>query len=66
MNIWILKHFKNINIFDVYGLADVFENFRDVCYNDYGLDASHYITAPSLAWDASLKMTGIELELLSD
>jgi hypothetical protein len=51
---------------DVLLLADVFENFRDVCYNDYGLDASHYITAPSLAWDASLKMTGVELELLSD
>ena len=47
-------------------LADVFENFRDICMENYKLDPAHYLTAPSLSWDACLKMTGVNLELLSD
>ena len=47
-------------------LADVFEHFRDVCMASYDLDPCHYYTAPGLAWDACLKMTGIQLELLTD
>ena len=31
-----------------------------------GLDPAHYFTAPGVAWDAALKVTGVELELLSD
>ena len=46
--------------------ADVFEKFIDVCLEKYKLDPSHYITAPSLANDAMLEMTGIKLELLTD
>ena len=34
--------------------------------NVFGLDASHYYSAPGLAFDAALKMTGICLEQLSD
>ena len=51
---------------DVFLLADVFENFRKVCYNIYELDPAHYYTAPGLSWDAMLKYTGVELDLLSD
>ena len=51
---------------DVLLLADVFENFRKICLNNYKLDPAHYFTAPGLAWDACLKMTGVNLELLSD
>ena len=47
-------------------LADVFENFRDICIKNYKLDPAHYYTAPGLAWDAALKITEVELELLSD
>ena len=47
-------------------LADVFESFRDLCLKIYGLDPVYYFTAPGLSWDACLKMTDIQLELLSD
>ncbi|XP_022784290.1 uncharacterized protein LOC111324887 [Stylophora pistillata] len=47
-------------------LADVFEEFRNVCLENYNLDPAWYYTAPGLAWDAALKVTKVELELLSD
>jgi len=47
-------------------LADVFENFRNLCQEQYGLDPAHYYTSPDLSWDALLKKTGVELELLTD
>ena len=50
---------------DVLLLADVFESFRKTCYY-YGLDPANYISAPGLAWDAMLMMTGIELEQIHD
>ena len=51
---------------DVLLLADVFENFRNICLNNYDLDPVWYYTSPGLAWDACLKKTAVELELLSD
>ena len=51
---------------DILLLADVFENFRKACQQYYELDPAHYFTSPGLSWDAMLKMTNIELELLSD
>ena len=51
---------------DVILLANVFEAFRNVCLNNYGLDPALFYTAPGLAWKACLKKTGIRLELLLD
>lgn len=47
-------------------LALIFENFRDLCLKLYKLDPAHYLTVPSLAWDAMLKLTEIELEPVVD
>ena len=51
---------------DVTLLADVFENFRKLCLEQYGLDPAHYFTSPGLSWDALLKKTGVNLELFTD
>ena len=51
---------------DVLLLADVFENFRKTCLHHYNLDPAHYYTSPGLAWNACLKETGQELQLLHD
>ena len=47
-------------------LADVFENFRNKCIKIYELDPAHFLSAPGLAWQACLKKTKVELELLAD
>ncbi|XP_057302775.1 uncharacterized protein LOC130636942 [Hydractinia symbiolongicarpus] len=51
---------------DVLLLADIFQNFREVCHANYALDAAHFYSAPGLAWKAALKYTGVRLELLTD
>ena len=47
-------------------LANVFENFRDMCIKEYELDPAHFLSLTGLAWQACLKKTNIELELLTD
>ncbi|CAB3982832.1 Hypothetical predicted protein [Paramuricea clavata] len=51
---------------DVLLLTDVMCRFRKICTENYGLDPLHHYTAPGLAWDAALKITKIELELIHD
>ena len=71
--VWKMFKFKNMGEYhdlylgsDVLLLADVFENFRKTCLQYYKLDPCHYFTSPGLSWDAMLKMTNIELELMTD
>ena len=47
-------------------LADVFENFRNACLSNYELDPTHFVSLPGLAWQACLKKTNVELELITD
>ena len=42
--------------------ADVFENFRNICYNIYELEFAYFLSASELAWQACLKKTGVKLE----
>ena len=71
----VFKGFKLENLGDYHDLyvqsdtlllADVFENFRDMCVKEYELDPAYFLSLPGLAWQACLKKTNIELELLTD
>ena len=66
-NIKTIQDYHDLHLkSDVLLLADVFENFRNVCMKNYGLDPTWYYTSPSLALDAMLKLTEVKLELLTD
>ena len=72
-NVWREFRIRNMgeyhNLYlktDTILLASVFESFRSVCMENYGLNPAHFYTAPELVWKACLKKTGIKLELLLD
>ena len=50
---------------DILLLTSVFEQFRTMTLEYYGLDACHFYTTPGLAWQAAIKMSGISLQLLT-
>ena len=71
--VWKVFGIKNLGEYhdlyvqsDTLLLADVFENFRDKCIEIYELDPAHFLSAPRLAWQACLKKTRVNLELLAD
>ena len=47
-------------------LADIFENFRNMCLKIYELDPAKSLSPPGLAWQTALKKTKVKLDLLSD
>ncbi|XP_022180830.1 uncharacterized protein LOC111041004 [Myzus persicae] len=70
-NVWNMFNIKTLGEYsdhylktDVAILADVFENFRDLCLSTLELDPAHYMTAPGFAYDCMLKYTKIKLERL--
>lgn len=72
-NVWNTFHCRNLGDFsdiylktDVLLLTDVIQNFRQFSLSNYGLDPCHYVTSPSLSFDAMKKFTKIKLELMTD
>ena len=47
-------------------LADVSENFRNKFLKIYELDPAKFLSAPGLAWQAALKTTWVNVDLLTD
>jgi hypothetical protein len=73
LNVWAQLNINNMGEYhdlylttDVLLLADVFEAFRDTAISNYHLDPTHYVSLPSFAWEALLKMTKIKLDVISD
>ena len=71
--VWDVFKIKDLGkYYDLYGqsdtllLADVYENFRNMCLEKYQIDSAYFASAPGLAWQACLKKTGVKLELLTD
>ena len=70
--VWDVFEIKNrVEYHDLYVqsdtllLADVFENFRNMCLKIYELDPVYFLSAPGLTWQACLSKTGVKLELLT-
>ena len=69
----VFKIFKLENLedyHDLYVQSDtlllaVFQNFRDMCVKVYELDCTHFLSLSGLAWQACLKKSNKELELLT-
>ena len=51
---------------DVLLLADVMVSFRKMCLQNYQLDPYHFYTSPGFAFEAALKMSKVELELIDN
>ena len=47
-------------------LADVFDNFRNMCLKMHELDPAKVLSPPGLAWQAALKKTKGKLDFLTD
>ena len=65
----IQNHGQFIDLYlksDVLLLSDLFEKFRAVNLNYFQIDPCHCYSAPGLTWQAGLKYTAINLELLTE
>ena len=51
---------------DITLLADVFNNFRKIIFENLGLDSVKYISAPSLTKDCALKYSKAKIENIKD
>ena len=51
---------------DITLLADIFNNFRKMIFNEFELDCVKYISAPSLSKDCALKYSKCKIEHIKD
>ena len=67
--VWDVFKIKTLDLYvqsDTLLLVNVYGNFRNKCLDIYEIDPIYFVYAPGLAWQACLKKTGVELELLTD
>ena len=67
----VCKYFEIKNLRDRFQsdrflLADVFENFRNICLKLQKLDPAKFLSVPKLDWQAPLKKSKAKLDLLTD
>ena len=69
--VWAVFEIRNLGDYhdfyvqnDTLLLADVFGKFGGKCIQVYGLDPSHFLSVPRLAWQPCLKITTVNIELL--
>ena len=69
--ICLQKNLNNKNLGDYPGfyvqsdtllLAEAFDNFKNKYIEIYELDPAHFLSAPGLAWQASLKKAEVKVE----
>ncbi|XP_052765064.1 uncharacterized protein LOC128206548 [Mya arenaria] len=66
-NMTSLREYQELYLrMDCVLLCEVFESFRTLCLKQYELDPCHFYTSPGLSWSACLKMSEVQLELLTD
>ena len=51
---------------DMLLLAGLSEKFHTNSLEYYSLDPVHYYTTPGLSWDAALRMSHVDLQLITD
>ena len=51
---------------DTVQISDVFESFRSLCLKEYQLDPAYFVSTPSLAFEAMLKIAKAKIELFTD
>ena len=62
-----MEDFHNVYVnLDVVLLADCMENFRRVGIEEYGINPAHCWTLAGYTWQCCLKMTNLELQLITD
>ena len=61
-----LGEYRNLYVqSDTLLLADVFENFRNMCIKVYELDPAHFLSLPGLAWQAYLKKNKCKIGIVN-
>ena len=62
-----LREYHNLYVqSDTLLLADVFENFRNMCLKIYELDPSKFVSALGLAGQTALEKAKVKLDFLTD
>ena len=61
-----LEDYPNLYLLtDVLLLAKVFQNFRNLCFQDHGLDSARNYNYAGLSWQSALKIKDVKLDVFT-